>query len=156
VVPDRWRPPLALLGVVLTASFGIATMIGDAVGAWHRGSDVAAAMFITAAWYFAVEAVLAALAEKDGEAAPERGSPRFLRVVLRILTAVGGLCAALAVGALAATMVRAPITTAPGYQIAFLGSVLGVFAVACFTQATMLRLRPHHPRPLTAAHLSSR
>jgi membrane-associated phospholipid phosphatase len=156
VVPDRWRPPVALLGVLVSASFGVATMIGDEVGAWHRGSDVAAAMFITATWYFAVEAVLAALAEKDGESEPERGSPTFLRVALRILTAVGGLCAALAVGALAATMVRVPITTAPGYQIAFLGSVLGVSAVACFTQATMLRLRPHHPRPLTGASLSTR
>lgn len=150
VVPVRWRPPVALLGTLVSASFGIATMIGDQDRAWHRVSDVVAAMLITAMWYFAVEAVLAAIAEKDGSSAPDGGSPTFFRVTMRILNVLGGLCAGLAIGALAATMVRVPVTTDLGYQVAFLGSVLGVTAVACFTQAAMLRLRPHHPRPLTS------
>lgn len=151
VVPARWRPPVALLGVLISASLGIAAMIGNHVGyAWHRGSDVVGGILITAMWYFLVEAVLAAIAERDGTSAPDGGSPTFFRVVMRILSVVGGLCAGLAIGALAATMVRVPVTTDLGYQVAFLGSVLGVAAVACFTQAAMLRLRPHHPRPLSS------
>jgi membrane-associated phospholipid phosphatase len=149
VVPVKWRPPVALLGALLSAGIGISTMIGNEVGAWHRGSDVVAAMLIAATWYFAVEAVLAAIAESDGS--PRSGGnapPAMVKIPLRILTVIGFLCAGLGLGALAATAVRVPITSDFGYQVAFLGSVFGVAAVACFTQAMMLRLRPHHPRPL--------
>lgn len=149
VVPVRWRPTIALLGALMSSAIGISTMIGSQDVAWHRGSDVVAAMLITAMWYFAVEAVLAAIAEKDGgPASGGNAPPALVKIPLRILTVLGFLCAGLGLGALGATAVRAPITTDIGYQVAFLGSVFGVAAVACFTQAMMLRLRPHHPRPL--------
>lgn len=150
VLPVRWRPPAALLGALLSASMGIATMIGNEVGAWHRASDVAAAMLVATFWYFVAEAVLAALAHSDGESASGGNPPRALiKIPLAILTALGGLCLALGGGALAATALRVPITTDLGYQVAFLGSVAGVAAVAFFSQAMMLRLRPHHPRPVS-------
>lgn len=151
VVPVRWRPPVALLGTLVSGALGISTMIGDNAAAWHRTSDVVAAVLIVAAWYFAVEAVLAGIATKDRT--PSSGgnaTPARVKVPARILSGFGGLCAGLAIGALAATLVRVPITTEIGFDIAFGGSVLGVAAVVCFAQAAMLRLRPHHlpPRPV--------
>lgn len=153
VAPVTWRPPVALLGTLLTAALGISTMIGNGneIGAWHRGSDVVAAYLLTAAWYFAIEAVLAGIAVRHGAARRVAPPPLLVKVPLRILTVLGGICAALGVGALAATAVRSPVTSDLGYQVAFLGSVFGVAAVACFLQALMLRLRPHHPDPRTEA-----
>jgi membrane-associated phospholipid phosphatase len=148
VLPVRWRPPVAVLGALLSASMGISTMIGTEIGAWHRASDVVAAMLIATLWYFLAESVLAALAHSGGESRSGGNPPRALvKVPLGILTVLGTLCLALGMGALAATAVRAPITTDLGHQVAFLGSAAGVAAVAFFTQAMMLRLRPHHPKP---------
>ncbi|WP_420113781.1 phosphatase PAP2 family protein [Pseudactinotalea sp.] len=148
VLPIRWRPPAAVLGAFLAAVLGISTMIGNEVAAWHRASDVVAAMLIAALWYFLAETVLAAIAQRHGESGSGGNPPRALvKIPLRILTVLGTICLGLGGGALAATAVRAPITTDLGYQVAFLGSVLGVAAVAFFTLAMMLRLRPHHPRP---------
>ncbi len=149
VLPVRWRPPVAVLGSLLAAAIGISTMIGTEATAWHRGSDVVAAMLIATLWYFLVEAVLAGLAHASGEIAAAGNPPRALmKVPLRILSTLGWLSVGLGVGALAATAVRAPISTDLGFQVAFLGSILGVAAVAFFTSALMLRLRPHHQPPL--------
>lgn len=148
VLPVRWRPPVAVLGALLAASMGISTMIGTEIGAWHRASDVVAAMLIATLWYFLAETVLAAIAQRDGESRSGGNPPRALvKIPLRILTVLGTICLGLGGGALAATAVRAPIDSDLGYQVAFLGSVLGVAAVAFFTQAMMLRLRPHHLKP---------
>lgn len=148
VLPVRWRPPVAVLGALLAGALGISTMIGNEVGAWHRGSDVVAALLIAAMWYFVVEAVLAGLAQANGESCAGGNPPRALvKIPLRILTALGWLCVGLGGGALAATAVQAPITSDIGHQVAFLGSVFGVAAVSFFTHALMLRLRPHHPTP---------
>lgn len=149
VVPVRWRPVIAFLGAVFTALMGVATMVGTDIGAWHRASDVIAAMFLTSMWYFAVEAVLAAVAGEDATSGRARGLPAgVMKAVLRILAVVGGLAAGLGIGALVATAARAPIESDLGFRIAFAGAVAGVVAVACFTQAMMLRLRPHHPRAM--------
>lgn len=148
IVPARWRPGIALLGTLVSVTVGVSTMIGDEVGAWHRASDVVAAMLITAFWYFGAEAALAWVAGRAGGPGwITPPTPPRVKVPLRILTGIGGLCAALGIGALAATAVRAPITTDLGYQIAFVGSALGVTAFACALHAAMLRLRPHHPQP---------
>lgn len=148
VVSVRWRPIVAFGGAVFVATMGIATMVGTAAGAWHRASDVIASMFITATWYFAVEAVLTGMAGSDGEPGTTRGRPAgLMRVVLRTLAIIGGLSAGLAGGVLLASLVRAPIETSVGYRLAFAGAVVGVVAVSCFINALMLRLRPHHPPP---------
>lgn len=150
VAPVGWRAAIALLGTLVSAALGISTMIGVDTTAWHRGSDVVAAMLIASAWYFLVEAVLAWLTERDGgPGARSRTAGRLVRPVLRVLTVLGGLCGGLGMGALAATALRVPVGTDLGEQVAFAGSVLGVAAVACGLQALMLRLRPHHPAPRT-------
>lgn len=150
VAPVRWRPATALLGALLTTALGVSTMIGTGQLAWHRASDVVAAVLVTAAWYFLAEAVLAGLSRTRVDPAQRAAGRRRIRVPLRILYGVGTLCTGLGGGALLATAVRAPITTDLGHEIAFLGSALGVSAVVCFTVALMLRLRPHHHSPVMA------
>ena len=150
VLPVRWRPPVAVLGALFAAAMGISTMVGTGGGAWHRGSDVVAAMLICTFWYFAVETALAAVAHPGGRSrSGGNPPPALVRIPLRILTALGFLCLGVGGGALAATAVQAPIGSDLGHQVAFIGSTFGVAAVAFFTHAMMLRLRPHHPQPRT-------
>lgn len=148
VVSVRWRSIVALIGAILTATMGVATMVGTTTsGAWHRLSDVLASVLITGAWYFLVEAVLAGVSGVDKPAVVQGRWEMWMSLILRVFAVIGGLTGGLALGALGATTIRAPIETTVGYQVAFAGAVAAVLCICSLVFGLMLRLRPHHPHP---------
>lgn len=112
LVPARWRPPAALAGAALTAFTGAAVFLE----AWHRPSDMAAAVLLAAAWGLLV---LPLALPRDVAPAGARGG----RAVEVLLWTAGALACIVGAALLAATL-AAPATTSDPHPLAAPAGVL--------------------------------
>lgn len=133
VVPRSWRQVTAVLGGGYAATTGVSTLIG----AWHRPSDVIAALAVVLAWAGASAAV-GALAPPEHPDGPAPGS----LVAVGLLGAVALVSGTLATVGLLRTYGRlgevAELTTRSDLAAAYVGSALGVVAAAALVLAATL------------------
>lgn len=113
LVPARWRPAVAVAGAAATASTGATAYLE----AWHRPSDMAAAVAVAGLW-----AVLVA-PWRRGPRADRRRASGVERTVEGLLWAagLGGLAVG---GVLLALTLSAPAVTATAHPLAATGGVL--------------------------------
>lgn len=142
VVPGRWRWVAALAGSIFTTLMAWATVLSG----WHRPSDTVAAVLISAIWYVLVEIARRSLAPVPLTAGVR--SP----VAIRILDITSGICAALGVGILAATLLTLPDTPVGQMEVAiqrlaFVGAFFGVAAIVVGTIRVLLAVGPHEDHP---------
>lgn len=138
VAPGRWRWAVALLGSI------VMTLVawGTVLSAWHRPSDTVGAFLVAAIWYVLVEIVRRSLAHVPLSAGIR--SPGAIRV----LDVLSGICAALGVGILAATLLTLPDGPVADMEVAiqrlaFVGAFFGIAAVALGTNRVLLAAGPH-------------
>lgn len=156
VVPPRVRPWAAVLGAIYTAATGVSTL----VGAWHRPSDVVAALLVVLAWSGLACALAAASPPRGGTDDPtataQRSLPRAARAPgpgrrrgLAGFGIGGGLLVLAALGAAlpAAYSMHATWTTAGELDsraellVAYAGGVSGIVAMSALVFAAMLVVR---------------
>lgn len=113
LVPSRWRPAAAVAGAAATAFTGAAAYLE----AWHRPSDMAAAVAVAGLW-----AVLVA-PWRRGPRAGRRRASALERTVEALLWAagLGGLAAG---GVLLALTLSAPAVAGAAHPLAAVGGVL--------------------------------
>lgn len=133
-VPRRMRPVTAVLGAAYTAATGVSTL----VGAWHRPSDVVAAVLVVLAW-----AGLASAIGAGRVVVPGTDRPRETAVVAGALV-LGGVAAAVG----AALALQRSLAALPGglgstaeLLTAYGGGALGVVAVTGVAFGTLLLMR---------------
>ncbi|EYR62740.1 phosphoesterase PA-phosphatase [Actinotalea ferrariae CF5-4] len=135
VLPPRFRPAAAIVGVVYTCATGISTMVGQ----WHRPSDVVAAVLVVGAW----AGVAAALGVRARPRSARPAHGRWgIRAVVGLLLVGGAVTGAGAFVALQRSLdhladgqelaSRADLLTAYG------GGALGVVTAACLVVALVL------------------
>ncbi len=135
VLPPRFRPVAAVVGVLYTGATGMSTMVGQ----WHRPSDVVAAVLVVGAW----AGVAAALGVRARPRSPRWGRGRWgvgaaagLLLVAGVVAGTGALLALqrslshLGEGQQLAS--RADLITAYG------GGALGVVTVTCVVVGLVL------------------
>ena len=138
VAPGRWRWVVAILGSVATTFMAWATILSG----WHRPSDTVAAILVSAIWYVLVE-----IARRSVAPVPLTAGVRS-PVAIRILDIVSGICAALGIGILAATLLTLPDSPVADMEVAiqrlaFVGAFFGVAAIALGTNRVLLTVGPH-------------
>jgi len=163
IAPERWRGVLAAGGALFTSAIGVSTL----VGAWHRPSDVIAAIWLATGWYLLVRAIQPP--ERRGAVSSDpvslgiepvateatvptfAGSPEYSTVTEMetdkpfragravIVGLIGIAVVGIAVGAIA-LFVTAMNTASPGpgdYLLAYGGGVAAVLGTAALAFALM-------------------
>ena len=127
-----------VLGSVATTFMAWATILSG----WHRPSDTVAAILVSAIWYVLVE-----IARRSVAPVPLTAGVRS-PVAIRILDILSGICAALGIGILAATLLTLPDSPVADMEVAiqrlaFVGAFFGVAAIALGTNRVLLTVGPH-------------
>lgn len=143
LLPPRFRPVGAVVGVLYTGATGISTLVGQ----WHRPSDVVAAVLVVGAW-----AGLAAALGTGARPRTDRGAGRWtVGTVVTVLLTGGVVAGIAAVVALQRSLdhladgldlaSRADLLTAYG------GGALGFVTATCVVvAAVLLALETAEPR----------
>jgi membrane-associated phospholipid phosphatase len=148
VLPPRFRPVAAVVGVVYTCATGISTLVGQ----WHRPSDVVAAVLVVGAWA-GVAAALGVRARPRTDRGPGRWGVGAVVGLLLLGGAVAGT------GALVA-LERSVSHLREGQELAsrvdlltaYAGGALGVVTATCVVVAAVLVvLRAAEPRRVGTA-----
>jgi membrane-associated phospholipid phosphatase len=142
VLPRRFRPAAAVVGVLYTVATGISTLVGR----WHRPSDAVAAVLVVLAW----AGIASALGGRTWVAARVPAPRGELTVAWGLVLAavVTGVGAAFALrNGLEAVRQEAPLERAD-LLTAYSGGGLGVLSVTCLAFGVLLLLRrlADHPR----------
>lgn len=134
VLPPRFRPVAAVVGVVYTCATGISTLVGQ----WHRPSDVVAAVLVVGAWA-GVAAALGVRARPRSERAPARWGTGAVVGVLLVGAAVAGTGAAIALQrSLAHLDSGQALSSRADLLTAYAGGALGVVTATCLVLALVL------------------
>nr|WP_297430529.1 phosphatase PAP2 family protein [uncultured Actinotalea sp.] len=143
VLPPRFRPVAAVVGVVYTGATGISTLVGQ----WHRPSDVAAAVLVVGAW-----AGVAASLGVRSRPRTDRGPARWgVGAVVGLLLLGGAVAGAGALVALERSLSHLQegqeLASRGDLLTAYAGGALGVVTATCVVVAAVLVvLRAAEPR----------
>lgn len=146
VVPRHLRPAAAVVAVLYTVATGVSTL----VGAWHRPSDVVAAVLVVTAW----GGVAVALGRPATTAVDRPGGTRVVVGLLAVAAALTGVPSGLALRH-TYRLVRdgGEVTARADLLTAYAGGALAVVAVTCAAVGVLLwsiraaetRRRPRPP-----------
>lgn len=142
LTPARGRWAVSLVGGI----FATLMAWGTVINGWHRPSDTVAAICVAAIWYVLVETIRRSVVQ-----VPPEGKIRN-RVATRIHDVLAGICAALGIGILAATILTLPdspveIIETAEQRLAFVGAFFGIAAVAIGTSRVLLTIGPCEDEP---------
>ncbi|MDR0482680.1 MAG: phosphatase PAP2 family protein [Cellulomonadaceae bacterium] len=145
-LPRRWRPLLAIVGMVWAGATGISTMVGG----WHRPSDVVAAMFVVLAWGALICALTSRRALDTPDLLPTIKVTQSTTAVATLAYAIAGITGGLSV--ITAWDLEAGQQDIPlAYDLtAYASGVLAVMAATLTVFATLLLLRQYTARALEA------
>lgn len=148
VLPPRFRPVTAVLGVVYTVATGISTLVGQ----WHRPSDVVAAVLVVGTWA-GVAAALGTRARPRTDRGPARWGVGAVVGVLLVGAAVAGTGAAIALQRSLAHLDGGQDLASRGDLLtAYAGGALGVVTATCAVVALVLVvLQAAEPRRIAQA-----
>lgn len=132
VLPHAVRALLALAGTAYVAVIAVATVWA----AWHRPSDVVAALLVVLAWGAMVVAVIRA--RRGGRADGARGPSRLASMPLGVAALAGGALAALGLAGLAMAVMVGP--SSAFRTVAFLTGAAGMCAAAAAVFLIWVRL----------------
>ncbi len=142
-VPRRFRPIVALLGAVYTATMGVSTLVGN----WHRASDVVAGVLVAGAWCALVSAFPGRTARDQHEV---HSAPWTIAAVamLAVAAVAFGAVTVWLYGDAAAAIWAGDTATDQLERRAYVGSVAGVVTVSSLVFALLLVLRQTTMRAL--------
>jgi membrane-associated phospholipid phosphatase len=148
VLPPRFRPVGAVVGVVYTCATGISTLVGQ----WHRPSDVVAAVLVVGAWA-GLAAALGVGARPRSERGPARWGTGAVAGLLLVGAAVAGTGAAIALQRSLAHLDSGQALSSRGDLLtAYAGGALGVVTATCLVVALVLVvLQAAEPRRIARA-----
>jgi len=141
--PRSWRPVVAVLGAIWTATTGVSTLVGQ----WHRPSDVVAAVFVALVW---AAGACAFTAPTSLDVAPQPGGPLRAHgsgITAALMTLGGGAAGFVALVALMDLGTQAVHPPFEGEITAYAGGVAGVVSVSVLAFAVLLLLRQATARP---------
>jgi hypothetical protein len=140
VATPRWRPAVAVLGVVYTVATGWSTLIGQ----WHRPADVMAAVLVVTAWSAAASLSMLLRTGSGTTATTQisvvRTGPSAADRIVTVLGSTGTV----ALGVTVATGMwvwKGTVTGTAGDLVAYGGGVAAIVAAVCVGVAIQLALR---------------
>jgi membrane-associated phospholipid phosphatase len=143
VVPRRWRPTVALLGIAWTVLIGTSTLVGR----WHRPSDVVAAVFVALAWGALVCALTGRgsldVPASPGQSMTSSGSNVIGGLLMGMALVLGGLAGA----AMLDLEARNPVSPFSPTATACAGGIIGFTAVTMAAFGLLLFIRQATARP---------